>query len=74
MVLGMAFSELFNLFIDYILISSELRSVRNVYSLFNYGDFAQNSTDRDDPYVQLLSITNLTEGVCLERRPSLPLY
>lgn len=34
-------------------------SVRNVYSLFDYGNYIQDtSNDRGDPYVQLLSVTD----------------
>jgi hypothetical protein len=34
--------------------------VRNVYALFDYGDFIEHSSnDRGDPYVQFLSITDM---------------
>ncbi|KAF8964425.1 aspartic peptidase domain-containing protein [Flammula alnicola] len=36
--------------------------MRNVYSLFDYGDFVKNSTDLNNPYVQLLSITDMVEA------------
>ncbi|CAA7262972.1 unnamed protein product [Cyclocybe aegerita] len=36
--------------------------MRNVYSLFDYGDFIEGSTALEDPYIQLLSITNMTEA------------
>lgn len=33
--------------------------VRNVYTLFDYGDWVdESSNDRDDPYIQLLSMTD----------------
>jgi hypothetical protein len=36
-----------------------LRTVRNVYALFDYGNFIEDSSnDRGDPYVQLLSLTD----------------
>jgi hypothetical protein len=35
--------------------------VRNFYTLFDYGNFIEDSSnDRGDPYVQLLSVTNAT--------------
>ena len=38
-------------------------SVRNVYSLFDYGNYVDNaSNDRGDPYVQLLSVTDTAEA------------
>ncbi|EIN04390.1 acid protease [Punctularia strigosozonata HHB-11173 SS5] len=37
--------------------------LRNVYALFDYGDFVDDSSnDRVEPYVQLLPITNLEEA------------
>ncbi|PPR00466.1 hypothetical protein CVT24_004527 [Panaeolus cyanescens] len=36
--------------------------MRNVYTLFDYGDFVVNSTSLADPYVQLLSITDVAEA------------
>ncbi|OBZ68990.1 putative aspartic-type endopeptidase CTSD [Grifola frondosa] len=37
--------------------------MRNVYSLFDYGDFIDNSAlDRNDPFVQLLSITDVAQS------------
>lgn len=45
------------------LISGFYRVVRNVYTLFDYGDFIQDSTTLADPYIQLLSITSTSEGI-----------
>lgn len=39
-----------------------LLAVRNVYTLFDYGDFVENSTDVAQSYIKLLSTTNRTEG------------
>ncbi|KAF9046535.1 aspartic peptidase domain-containing protein [Panaeolus papilionaceus] len=36
--------------------------MRNVYTLFDYGDFIQGSTTLADPYIQLLSITSTSEA------------
>jgi P pilus assembly chaperone PapD len=37
--------------------------VRNTYSLFDYGDWVkESSNDRQDPYIQLLSVTNKTQA------------
>ncbi|KAF8158193.1 aspartic peptidase domain-containing protein [Crassisporium funariophilum] len=36
--------------------------MRNVYTLFDYGDYIDNSPDLMDPYIQMLSITNMTEA------------
>lgn len=36
--------------------------LRNAYLLVNYGDFRDGTTDKDDPYVQLLSTTNPAEA------------
>ncbi|KAH6912750.1 aspartic peptidase domain-containing protein [Coprinopsis sp. MPI-PUGE-AT-0042] len=36
--------------------------MRNVYTLFDYGDFVANSTDLADPYIQLLSVTDPEEA------------
>lgn len=32
--------------------------VRNVYILFDYGNFLDTSTDRNEPFIQLLSTTD----------------
>ncbi|KIM43281.1 hypothetical protein M413DRAFT_18357 [Hebeloma cylindrosporum] len=36
--------------------------MRNVYSLFDYGDFIENSSKVSSPYVQLFSITDMAEA------------
>ncbi|KAJ7183832.1 aspartic peptidase domain-containing protein [Mycena filopes] len=36
--------------------------LRNVYTLINYGDFVADSTDKADPYIQFLSITDPAEA------------
>ena len=37
--------------------------VRNAYALFDYGDWVSGSSnDREDPYIQLLSITDKTKA------------
>ncbi|TFK40751.1 aspartic peptidase domain-containing protein [Crucibulum laeve] len=36
--------------------------MRNVYTLFDYGDFVLGFNTTKDPYIQLLSITNATEA------------
>ncbi|KJA21229.1 hypothetical protein HYPSUDRAFT_140963 [Hypholoma sublateritium FD-334 SS-4] len=36
--------------------------LRNVYSFFNFGKYTQNSTTIEEPYIQLLSITDLAEA------------
>ncbi|KAF9013317.1 aspartic peptidase domain-containing protein [Cyathus striatus] len=36
--------------------------MRNVYTVFDYGDFVTGSTKQKDPYAQMLSITNATEA------------
>jgi hypothetical protein len=36
--------------------------VRNVYTLINFGDFIADSTNKADPYIQFLSITDPAEG------------
>ncbi|EKM51671.1 uncharacterized protein PHACADRAFT_261948 [Phanerochaete carnosa HHB-10118-sp] len=37
--------------------------LRNTYTLFDYGDWVEESSnDREDPYIQLLSITNKTQA------------
>ena len=36
--------------------------LRNAYLLINYGDFRDGTTNKDDPYVQLLSTTNPAEA------------
>lgn len=41
--------------------------VRNVYSLFDYGDFIQNSSTLKNPYIQLYSITDMIEGTFFSR-------
>ncbi len=41
-------------------------SVRNVYAVFNFGDFVaggNDTTNRGDPYLQFLSTTDPTEGM-----------
>ena len=43
--------------------------VRNVYALFNYGDFiAGSSASRGDPYIQLLGTTNPAQGTIVALR------
>ncbi|PCH39891.1 acid protease [Wolfiporia cocos MD-104 SS10] len=38
--------------------------LRNVYMLIDFGDFVDNATDtRDDPYIQLLSISNASASI-----------
>ena len=38
-------------------------AVRNTYTLFDYGDWVSESqNDRQDPYIQLLSVTNKTKA------------
>ena len=40
-----------------------LITVRNAYTLFDYGDWVnESSNDRDDPYIQLLPTTNKTSA------------
>ena len=68
MVLGMAFSKFGGFFfwqIHNVFITST--SVRNVYSLFDYGDFNQNSSTLKNPYIQLHSITDMAEGIFFSR-------
>lgn len=37
--------------------------MRNTYSLFDYGNWVNEaSNDRQDPYIQLLSVTNVTQA------------
>lgn len=37
--------------------------MRNTYTLFDYGDWVnESSNDRQDPYIQLLSVTNKTQA------------
>lgn len=37
--------------------------MRNTYTLFDYGDWVkESSNDRQDPYIQLLSVTNTTQA------------
>lgn len=36
--------------------------VRNVYTLFDYGDFIPSSDEKDPPYIQLLSTTEPSEA------------
>lgn len=37
-------------------------TVRNVYTLMDYGDFVLGTTEKDDPYIQFLSLTDPAEG------------
>jgi hypothetical protein len=37
-------------------------SVRNVYALFNFGDFVEGGKNKDDPYIQFLTTTDPSEG------------
>jgi hypothetical protein len=43
-----------------------LTPVRNVYSLFDYGDFIENSSTLKSPYIQLYSITDMAEGIIFQ--------
>ncbi len=63
MILGMSFSKsMFLLLLQYLLLISHF-SVRNVYALFDYGNYVDDtSNDRGDPYVQLLSVTDATSA------------
>lgn len=37
--------------------------MRNTYTLFDYGDWVDDSSnDRQDPYIQLLSVTDKTQA------------
>jgi hypothetical protein len=36
--------------------------VRNVYALFDFGDFTGNGQEKGDPYVQFLSTTDPAQG------------
>jgi len=43
--------------------------VRNVYMVMNYGDFIVGSTEKADPYMQFLSVTDPAEGISKNRVP-----
>jgi len=66
MVLGMAFSKFWSFLWQNLFVT--LTPVRNVYSLFDYGDFIQNSSTLKNPYIQLHSITDMTEGTFFSGR------
>ncbi|KAJ8481245.1 hypothetical protein ONZ45_g15372 [Pleurotus djamor] len=36
--------------------------LRNVYSLLDYGNWVEHSKDEDDPYIQMLPLTNVAEA------------
>jgi hypothetical protein len=58
----------FGFFFEFKTFSLPLTPVRNVYSLFDYGDFIQNSSTLKNPYIQLHSITDMTEGTFFSGR------
>lgn len=64
MVLGMAFRTFpskysFDLCLNRVI-------VRNVYVLMDYGDFVLGTTQKDDPYIQFLSLTDPAEGAFMQ--------
>lgn len=61
MILGMAFSTPISL-TSVTLANFSYPSVRNVYVLFDYGDFIAGSTKQGSPYIKMLSVTNRSDG------------
>lgn len=44
-------------------VNPKISTVRNAYTLFDYGDWVdESSNDREDPYIQLLPTTDKTQA------------